>query len=122
MMLQDKLKNSNLISSDRVEGTAVYGSNKEKIGSVDKLLIQKRGGQVTDAIISVGGFLGIGDEKNSVPWAMLDYDTELEGYRLDVTKEQLQAAPRFGSDEEDRAYDRDYQSTVYQYWAVSPHW
>ncbi|MEW4468806.1 PRC-barrel domain-containing protein [Parasphingorhabdus sp. JC815] len=122
MMLQEKEKNSDLIGSDRVEGTTVYGADNDKIGSVEKLLIQKRGGQVTDAIISAGSFLGIGGEHHSIPWAKLDYDTELGGYRLDVTEEQLKEAPRFKAEDADRAYDREYQSRVYDYWAVAPFW
>ena len=121
MMLQDE-KTSSVIGSDRVDGTTVYGADNEKIGKVDKLLIDKRGGNVTDVIISAGGFLGIGDEKHSIPWSKLDYDTELDGYRIDVTKEQLMDAPRFGSDEPDRAYDRNYQTSVYEYWTVTPYW
>jgi len=121
-MLQEKEKNSDLIGSDRVEGTAVYGADKDKIGSVEKLLIQKHGGQVTDAIISVGSFLGIGGENHSIPWDKLDYDTSLGGYRLDVTEEQLKNAPRFKTDDADRAYDREYQTRVYDYWAVTPFW
>lgn len=122
MMLQEHEKNSDLIGSDRVEGTAVYGADNDKIGSVQKLLIEKRGGQVTDAIISVGGFLGIGNEFHSLPWSKLEYDTSLGGYRLDVTEEQLKDAPRFKDTETDRAYDRDYQTNVYEYWTVTPYW
>jgi hypothetical protein len=121
MMLQDE-KNHSVIGSDRVDGTAVYGLDKEKIGKVDQLLIDKRGGNVTDVIISAGGFLGIGDEKHSIPWSKLDYDTDLGGYCIDVTREQLMDAPRFGNDEPDRPYDRDYQSSVYEYWTVTPYW
>ena len=121
MMLQDE-KTSSVIGSDRVDGTTVYGADNEKIGKVDKLLIDTRGGNVTDVIISAGGFLGIGDEKHSIPWSKLDYDTERGGYRIDVTKEQLMDAPRFGSDEPDRAYDRNYQTSVYEYWTVTPYW
>ena len=121
MMLQDE-KNSTVIGSDRVDGTAVYGLDQEKIGKVDKLLIDKRGGNVTDVVISAGGFLGIGDEKHSIPWSKLDYDTDLDGYRIDVTKEQLMDAPRFGNNEPDRPYDRDYQTSVYKYWTVTPYW
>lgn len=121
MMLQDE-KTSSVIGSDRVDGTTVYGADNEKIGKVDKLLIDKRGGNVTDVIISAGGFLGIGDEKHSIPWSKLDYDTDLGGYRIDVTKEQLMDAPRFDSKDDDRLYDRDYQTSVYEYWTVTPYW
>ena len=116
------LSANTVIGSDRVEGTAVYGVAKKKIGSVDRLLIDKREGKVTDVILSVGGFLGIGDEKHSVPWEKLDYDTDLSGYLLDVSEDELRNAPRFKANEPDRVYDRDYQRSVYEYWMVAPMW
>ncbi len=121
-MLDDKVKNSEIIGSDRVEGTAVFGVKGEKIGSVEKLLIEKRGGQVTDAILSVGGFLGMGADHHSIPWEKLKYDTELDGYRLDVTEDELRDAPTIGESEADLAYDREYQTRVYSYYGVIPYW
>ncbi len=121
-MTYEKEKSGNVIASSRVEGTDIYSRDGDKMGSVEDLLIEKRGGQVTDAIISVGGFLGMGIEQHSLPWSKLDYDTELDGYRLDVTEEQLKDAPRFDENECDRAYDREYQTEVYNYWEVRPYW
>ncbi len=121
-MLSQNEKNSYTIASSRVEGTNVYGRDGDKMGSVQDLLIEKRGGQVTDAVISVGGFLGMGSERHSLPWSKLNYDTDLGGYRLDVTEDQIKNAPRFGEDEMDRAHDREYQSQVYNYWEVTPYW
>lgn len=121
-MLQEKERQNSLIGSDRVEGTAIYGTDNDKIGSVEKLLIQKESGNVTDAIISVGGFLGIGEEQHSLPWSMLDYNTDLGGYQVNVTEEQLKNAPRFNKNDQDRPYDRNYQTDVYSYWSVSPYW
>ena len=121
MMLKEQ--SHDLISSDRVEGTAVYGPDGDKIGSVKQLLITKRGGQVTDVIVSAGGFLGIGSELHSLPWSKFDYNTDLGGYQLDVTEEQLRNAPTFsGEEENERPYDRDYQTSVYEYWQVTPYW
>jgi sporulation protein YlmC with PRC-barrel domain len=77
-------KNSAVISSDRVEGTAVFDRGGKNIGHVDHVLIEKRGGQATEAVLSVGGFLGMGDEKHCVPWSKLDYDTDLGGYHLNI--------------------------------------
>lgn len=113
---------SDVIASDRVEGTAVYGADNDKMGSVDKLLIGKRNGQVTDAVLSIGGFLGIGNEKHSIPWSKLSYDTDLGGYKLDVSEDEIKGAPRFDQTDADRVYDRDYQTRVYDYWTVAPYW
>lgn len=113
---------NDVISADRVDGTSVYGSDGDKIGSVRDMLIGKQNGQVTDVIVSVGGFLGLGSELHSLPWDKFSYDTNLGGYRLDVTEDQLKQAPRFDESDRARAYDRDYQTQVYQYWAVTPYW
>lgn len=115
-------RGSDTISSDRVDGTAVYGSDREKIGSVTNMLISKREGKVTDVIVSVGGFLGIGSELHSLPWSKLSYDTDLGGYLVTVTADQLKQAPSFADSDRDRAYDREYQTSVYDYWSEKPHW
>jgi len=122
MQTQTLHSNASLISSDMVDGTSVYGRDGDKIGSVQHMLIGKRDGQVTDVVISVGGFLGIGSELHSLPWSKLSYDTDLGGYRVDVTEEQLKSAPTFKENDRDRVYDRDYQTQVYDYWSVRPYW
>lgn len=75
-----------VISAGDVAGTAVYGANKEKLGTVNAVMLGKRDGKVHHAILSIGGFLGMGDKLHSTPWSKLDYDTDLEEYRLDVPK------------------------------------
>ena len=121
-MLSEKAKSSALIGSDRVEGTAVYGTEGEKIGAVERVLIEKRSGQARDVEISVGSFLGMGGTLHSLPWDKFDYDTELGGYRLDVTEDQLKGAPSYRENERDMAHDRDYRSRSYDYWSVSRYW
>ena len=81
------------IRSSRVTGTAVYGPDREKIGSVEDLVIGKRDGQVRYAILGVGGFLGMGEDHHTLPWNQLDYNTELDGFLVTVTKDQLLNAP-----------------------------
>jgi DNA invertase Pin-like site-specific DNA recombinase len=91
-----------LIESDRVEGTAVYDPQGTSIGSIKRLMIEKVSGKVAYAVMSFGGFLGMGSEEHAVPWNKLTYDTNLGGYRTDITEQQLRGAPAFSRD---RAYD-----------------
>ncbi|MCH2498015.1 PRC-barrel domain-containing protein [Qipengyuania sp. XHP0211] len=109
-------KNSAVISSDRVEGTAVFDRGGKNIGHVDHVLIEKRGGQATEAVLSVGGFLGMGDEKHCVPWSKLDYDTDLGGYHLNIDEDALREGPRFTSEERHKAYDDNFRSGVHKYY------
>jgi hypothetical protein len=71
----------------------VYGADREKIGSVERLMIDKLSGKVAYAVISYGGFLGMGEELYPTPWSNLKYDTNLGGYLVNLTKDQLENAP-----------------------------
>ena len=82
-----------LISSEDVQGTDVYGVGNEAIGQIDHLLIERLSGRVSYAVMSFGGFLGLGLSHYPIPWTALKYDTALQGYRTGITEEQLRDAP-----------------------------
>jgi hypothetical protein len=87
-----------LIGSDKVEGTAVYGANNEKIGSIERVMIEKTTGQVSYAVLSFGGFFGLGNDHYPVPWNLLKYDTELGGYRTDISGNRMKGGPKHGTE------------------------
>jgi hypothetical protein len=93
--VDDRRETVSLIGSDKVDGTAVYGMDGRKIGSVQRVMIDKVSGKIAYAVLSFGGFLGMGEEYFPMPWAALKYDTSLEGYRVNMTEDQLKGAPRF---------------------------
>jgi len=97
-MVTEARETVSLIGSDKVEGTAVYGAGDEKIGSIERVMIDKMSGKVSYAVLSFGGFLGIGDDHYPLPWQSLKYDTRLGGYRTGITADQLKGAPKFGND------------------------
>ncbi len=105
-----------LISSEKVEGTAVYNRNGEQLGSIHHLMIDKFTGQVAYAVMSFGGFLGIGERYHPLPWKMLSYDTRLGGYVVDLDRSRLEGAPGFTSSDIPNWSDRAYTSRVDQYW------
>ena len=90
----------NLIASDRVEGTSVCRPTGEKIGEIQRLMIDKVSGKVTYAVLSFGGFLGFAQKHFPVPWASLKYNLQSSAYELEVTDDQLSAAPSFAPGEE----------------------
>lgn len=90
-----------LIASDRVEGTAVYNDNGEHVGRIERVMIDKNSGRVAYAIMSFGGFLGLGSELYPVPWPKLNYNSSLSGYQLSVTSDELKNSPlKLDSDED----------------------
>ncbi len=85
----------NLIAADKVVGTGVYNRQGEHLGSVYGLMLNKLNGQVAYAIMSFGGFLGIGESYHPLPWRVLAYDPRVGGYVVDLNRGQLEKAPRY---------------------------
>ena len=110
------------ISSDKVEGTSVYDPQGSKIGSINRLMIEKISGKVAYAVMSFGGFLGLGTDEHTIPWDKLSYDTTVGGYRTDITKEQLEGAPTFYRDSDYNWSDRERERGLFDYWRVPPYW
>ena len=90
-----------LIGSDKVEGTSVYGAKDEKIGSIERVMINKRSGKVAYAVLGFGGFLGMGEDHYPIPWSTLTYDTRLGGYRTNISEQQLKGAPKYAGNDWD---------------------
>ena len=111
-----------LIESDRVEGTTVYDREGNDIGSIKRLMIEKLSGQVAYAVMSFGGFLGMGSEEHTIPWSKLNYDTSLGGYRTDITEDQLRGAPTFYRDQDWDWSDRNREQELHDYYRAPYYW
>src|SRR5881397_1907722 len=82
-----------LISAGKVKGTSVYNSNGDHLGTIHDIMIDKRRGTVAYAVMSFGGFLGIGEKYHPLPWKVLTYDTRQGGYVVDLDRSRLEGAP-----------------------------
>jgi hypothetical protein len=110
-----------LIGSDRVEGTAVYRSDGTKIGTIERVMIDKLSGQTAYAVMSFGGFLGMGEDHYPIPWDRLDYNERLGGYEVNLTEAQLKNAPKYATGEEWK-WDPARGRQIYDYYGVPPYW
>jgi sporulation protein YlmC with PRC-barrel domain len=117
-----------LVLSSRVTGTPVYDQAGTRLGHVDDLSIEKESGRAVYAIVSFGGFLGIGEKFHPVPWALLTYDVERGGFVVPLTPAALTGAPNYDP-VEIRALGgpehRAYGETIYGYYGtygVTPYW
>lgn len=84
-----------LISSSKVEGTPVVGRDGEKLGKIENFMVDKYSGRVAYAVMTFGGTFGFGQSLFPLPWSLLTYDVDKDGYVLNLTKEQLSKAPKF---------------------------
>lgn len=95
----DRNESHDLISAARVKGTDVYDASGDRIGEIDDVMITKRSGEIAYALMSFGGFLGIGEKYHPLPWDVLEYDTGLGGYRVGTAGENFRNAPSYSRDE-----------------------
>lgn len=111
-----------LIASDKVEDTAVRRSDGEKLGTIKRVMIDKRTGKVAYAVMTFSGFLGIGDEHRALPWSVLRYNEHLDAYELNVTEDQLRNAPLLATGWDTGVIGRDWERDIHDYYRASPYW
>ncbi len=112
----EKRETVSLIGSDKVEGTAVYGADSKKIGKIERIMVDKISGKVAYAVLTFGGFMGIGEDYYPLPWANLKYDTNLEGYITGITEQQLKSAPKYSKAQSWNWGDRENDRRIYNYY------
>ena len=119
---------SRLIASDKVEGTPVYGRDREQLGSIHNFMVEKRSGKARYAVMKTSsGFLGLNERYFPLDWDELNYDTRVDGYLINMTEDDLERRRSFDSrgratglegrrDHGDRSYmrnDRDYERSTW---------
>jgi hypothetical protein len=107
-----------LIASDRVEGTAVRKPNGERLGHIERLMIDKVTGKVSYAVLSFGGFFGLGTNFLPLPWARLKYNPKSEAYELDIDDDELRRAPSFRADKDFDWGDRSQEAELHRYYGI----
>ena len=111
----------NLIAADKVDGTNVFNVAGDKLGTVEDIMIDKISGRAIYAIMSFGGFLGMGTKHHPLPWSTLKYDMLKEGYVINMDKKQLQDAPTYDGTL-DFEWTPDYGRKVDEYYHVPTYW
>jgi len=107
------------ISSEDIQGTEVYGADGKNIGEIDHLIIDKVSGRVAYAVMSFGGFVGLGHSHYPIPWGALTYDTSLNGFPTNITEQQLKDAPEFS---DDAWQNRDWETRTHMHYGTSNYW
>ena len=108
-----------LIAASKVEGTAVYDRQGEKLGSIYDVMIDKRSGKVAYAVLSLGGFLGLGSDYYPIPWNTLTYDMREGGYVVAVDRDRFSGAPSYAADNEPGWMERGYTRTIDDYYGTA---
>ncbi len=113
---------SSLIAGSKVAGTKVFNPQGEHVGETRDVMIDKVSGKVAYAVMSFGGFLGIGEDYRPLPWSLLKYDRSLGGYVVDLSKTDLEKAPAYPADAPAQWGDPTFESRLHDYYGVGPYW
>ena len=111
-----------VIAADTLTGDKVVNFQKEDLGKIEHLMIDLESGRVAYAVLSFGGFLGMGDKLFAIPWSSLKVDTDEHRFVLNVDKELLKAAPGFDKEHWPDMADRTWGAQVYTYYGAKPYW
>lgn len=114
--MADIAETTSLIGGGKVIGTDVYNKDAEIIGKIHDVMIDKRSGQVAYAVLSFGGFLGLGEDYRPIPWRLLTYNSTLGGYVVALERSDLEGAPRHSRGMEDDGNPQDADSDLQGYW------
>ncbi|MGH8209616.1 MAG: PRC-barrel domain-containing protein [Steroidobacteraceae bacterium] len=110
------------IRAKQVLGTRVNDTSGNKIGSIEDVILDKQSNSILFAVVSLGGFLGMGEKYHPIPWASLDFDPAEGAYVVSFTKEHLQAAPSGSIDELTRDDGMQFRDRTYDYYKAPRYW
>lgn len=111
-----------VLSANTIIGDSVVNRADEDLGEIDDLMIDLEGGRIRYAVLSFGGFLGMGDKLFAVPLETLTLDAENEQFVLDIDRERLKNAPGFDKDNWPDTTEQEWQTEVYEYYGATPYW
>lgn len=111
-----------VLSADTLEGTSVRNQAGDDLGDLKALMIDIGSGRVAYAVLSFGGFLGMGDKLFAVPWQALQVDRQNEEIILDVPRETLENAPGFDKNDWPDFAESEYGVRVFEHYGYDPYW
>jgi sporulation protein YlmC with PRC-barrel domain len=120
--MENSTSANSLIAADRVQGTSVFNPAGDKLGTVEDVMIDKVSGKAVYAIMSFGGFLGMGEKHLPVPWSSLKYDPLMGAYAVDLSDDELAKAPSYAADKEFDWGDRSQEERLHDYYRARPYW
>lgn len=111
-----------VLSASTLKGDKVVNNQGEDLGNIDDLMLDLEGGRIAYAVLSFGGFLGMGDKLFAIPWDAMTVDQENKQLVLNVDKNLLKQAPGFDKDNWPDMTDPAWGAELYSYYGYRPYW
>jgi sporulation protein YlmC with PRC-barrel domain len=119
---ETKMSRPIVLSASSVTGDSVVDAQGENLGKIEEVMLDVDDERIAYAVLSFGGFLGIGDKLFAVPWGALKLDAQKQCFVLNESKERLKNAPGFEKDSWPNMADRSFGSSVYDYYGTAKYW
>jgi sporulation protein YlmC with PRC-barrel domain len=110
-----------IMGADTLVGNDVYNHKNEDLGDIKEIMLDMRSGKVGYAVLSFGGFLGMGEKLFAVPWNALVLDTKNKRFVLNVEKDRLKNAPGFDKDQWPNMSDQSWAKEIHSYYGTEPY-
>ena len=110
------------LSASTLIGNEVRNRQGEELGKVEDFMLDLETGRVVYAVLSFGGFLGLGNKLFAVPWSAFTLDSPKHAFLLDVAKERLKEAPGFDKDHWPDVVDAEARTRIFAFYGVTPDW
>ncbi len=111
-----------VMAADTLEGNKVVNADGQDLGDIEHIMLDVPSGRIAYAVLSFGGFLGMGDKLFAIPWHALILDADNKCFVLDIPKDRLEKAPGFNKDRWPSMADQKWASDVHRYYDVEPYW
>jgi len=111
-----------VLAASTITGDRVRNPAREDLGKIEDVMLDIPTGRIAYAVLSFGGFLGIGDKLFAVPWSALRIDTGEHEFILDIDKQTLENAPGFDKDNWPDMADPEFGAAVHRFYNKTPYW
>ncbi|MDR5884236.1 PRC-barrel domain-containing protein [Caballeronia sp. LZ032] len=111
-----------VMAASTLDSTTVITSDGEDVGKIKDIMLDVRSGRVAYAVLTSGGFLGMGDTLRAIPWNALTLDTDQKVFRVDITADRIKSEPGFDKDHWPSMADVSWGSSMHQYYNRQPYW
>ena len=111
-----------IMAASSFEGETVVNRQGDTVGEIEEIMLDVRSGRIAYAVMSVGGFLGIGEKYFAIPWRAFTMDTDRKYFILDVDKARLESAPGFDKAHWPSMADESWAARIHEYYSTRPYW
>jgi sporulation protein YlmC with PRC-barrel domain len=122
-MAEPKLAKCNhIVPAKTVIGNTVVNADYEELGTIEDLVLDAGAGRIAYAVLSFGGFLGVGDKYFAIPWYAIQFHLAEKRIVLNVDKKLLESAPGFDKGNWPNMADSTWGTSIYKHYGLAPYW